>query len=786
MYAAVKIVSKIHLVNSRRSIHNLGEEAERILLSLEREIVIMKLIDHPNIMRLYDVWETSGELYLIMEYVEGGELFDYICEQGRLGSDEALDYFQQLIGAMDYCHRFNIAHRDLKPENLLLDKDKNLKVADFGMAAWQGGDDLLQTSCGSPHYAAPEVVSGEPYDGSCSDTWSCGVILFALLSGRLPFDDPNMHLLLNKVKVGSFVMPTDIDTGAQDLIKKLLEKDPKKRIKIADILKHPWYNSRPPRNSICAPPSLDELAKPVRNASDIDMDIFGNLKTLWHGAPDEDIIKSLVSSEQTWEKAVYHLLLKYRTSHLENYNEEQERYHLRKKMEEKQKRKRRKRSENTQADRKTVAQRTEQERPKTPMTLPPRPDPPTPNRAIDHQKLSLSNATAHHGPPLPSSPMKSVVQSLAGSPRDSRLLPPAGNYVPASQNPSLLSPMTMTPSTLLNSPLSITSPESPLWEALDVAPPIDVPELQDENVQRFFQQIVDHLNTMQNKTGISSNVNQTAPGLRAPLVPTTGLASNHDPKHQMEKLTVPQVDGRGLGIINEPIRNAEKENQNAKKKSSLRRPKDDSRRAALADRHVQIVLPPPIERDTGRGRVLSCDSHSSHSPTFSLSEGSSSFAIPSSAKRSWFTNLFKFRPAVFTLFSACDTHTSMDVCRNLLMSLGVRVTVIQSDDTQGGCLLCQLDEVRDPAGLMAVTKAVRFRVEARILDERQTMLEMIQEKGALSSFKLVYQRLRKQWDLDMVDAKELVADYPGSIQPSKGYDRSPIPTMGRFVENIKY
>ena len=195
----MKIVSKTALLNSRLSLRDLGIEAERVLHGIEREIVIMKLIEHPNIMRLHDVWETSTELYLILEYVEGGELFDYLCERGRLPAREALGYFQQIIAAIDYCHRFNIAHRDLKPENLLLDRDKNIKVADFGMAVWQSAGNMLNTACGSPHYAAPEVIKGEAYDGTAADIWSCGVILYVMLCGRLPFDDDHIPMLFKKI-----------------------------------------------------------------------------------------------------------------------------------------------------------------------------------------------------------------------------------------------------------------------------------------------------------------------------------------------------------------------------------------------------------------------------------------------------------------------------------------------------------------------------------------------------------------------------------------------------------
>jgi serine/threonine protein kinase len=232
-YAAIKIVPKGAILTSRLSVAEAGARADKVMLGIEREIVIMKLIDHPNVLNLYDVWETSSELYLIMEYVPGGELFDYLVKRGRLPVSEALHYFQQIIYAVDYCHRFNICHRDLKPENLLLDKDKNIKVADFGMAAWEAGERMLETSCGSPHYASPEIVAGKAYHGNASDIWSCGIILFALLTGRLPFDDDNIRSLLQKVKVGVFEMPDEIKGDARDLLRKMLEKDPERRITVS-------------------------------------------------------------------------------------------------------------------------------------------------------------------------------------------------------------------------------------------------------------------------------------------------------------------------------------------------------------------------------------------------------------------------------------------------------------------------------------------------------------------------------------------------------------------------
>ncbi|KAK2463692.1 hypothetical protein APHAL10511_004443 [Amanita phalloides] len=312
-YAAIKIVSKMAL-QSQVSLDRLADEVEHRQLAIEREIVVMKLIDHPNIMRLYDVWETSAELFLVLEYIQGGELFEYLCEKGRLPVPEALGYFQQIISAVDYCHRFNIAHRDLKPENILLDQDHNIKIADFGMAAWQvnGQDGMLYTSCGSPHYAAPEIISGEPYNGSAADIWSCGIILYALMSGKLPFDDEDCSALLMKVMDGRYVMPQGIHPLAQDLIRKMLATDVRIRITMDEIKQHPFYLLHKPKLYGHVTPNLDDIARPIHTASSIDPDIFANLRTLWHGTPDRDIIRSLLNEERNWQKGIYHLLVDYR------------------------------------------------------------------------------------------------------------------------------------------------------------------------------------------------------------------------------------------------------------------------------------------------------------------------------------------------------------------------------------------------------------------------------------------------------------------------------------------
>lgn len=313
--AAVKVVSK-SVLNSMELNDDKGRDAAGLAYGIEREIIIMKLLNHPNVLRLYDVWETSKSLYLILEYVEGGELFDMLVEKGPLPEYEAVRYFRQIIMGASYCHALGICHRDLKPENLLLDHDMNVKLADFGMAALENNDRMLETSCGSPHYAAPEIVSGKQYHGFESDVWSCGVILFALLTGRLPFDDENIRNLLLKVQSGSFEMPTDISTEAQDLIAVMLTVEPEKRIKTHDILSHPLLLKYPV--SAVDQKTMNELPNPntylnqITSRDEIDDSILENLVILWHGREKDDIVQSLLKKESTTEKIFYFLLLRYR------------------------------------------------------------------------------------------------------------------------------------------------------------------------------------------------------------------------------------------------------------------------------------------------------------------------------------------------------------------------------------------------------------------------------------------------------------------------------------------
>ncbi|KAJ7974366.1 Non-specific serine/threonine protein kinase [Quillaja saponaria] len=241
---------------NRRKIKNMEMEEK-----VRREIKILRLFMHPHIIRLYEVIETPTDIYVVMEYVKSGELFDYIVEKGRLQEDEARIFFQQIISGVEYCHRNMVVHRDLKPENLLLDSKWNVKIADFGLSNIMRDGHFLKTSCGSPNYAAPEVISGKLYAGPEVDVWSCGVILYALLCGTLPFDDENIPNLFKKIKGGIYTLPSHLSPGARDLIPRMLVVDPMKRVTIPEIRQHPWFQARLPRYLAVPPPDTMQQAK---------------------------------------------------------------------------------------------------------------------------------------------------------------------------------------------------------------------------------------------------------------------------------------------------------------------------------------------------------------------------------------------------------------------------------------------------------------------------------------------------------------------------------------------
>ncbi|KAI0559940.1 Serine/threnine protein kinase [Gracilaria domingensis] len=230
---AVKIVKK----------EVLQDEAQGNV-DIKREIAIMKALDHHNIVALNDVLYSPKRVFLVMELVRGGELFESIVKNGRQPEDIARKYFHQLIDAVHYCHHRGIYHRDLKPENLLLGENGELKITDFGFSAMKDyGSHMLKTNCGSPHYCAPEVWNGDQiqYDGRKNDAWSCGIILYVMLTGKQPFYDEDDDVLLDKVNAGVVDYPDYVSDGAKDLMERLMQKNPKKRYSLSKVKRHPWF-----------------------------------------------------------------------------------------------------------------------------------------------------------------------------------------------------------------------------------------------------------------------------------------------------------------------------------------------------------------------------------------------------------------------------------------------------------------------------------------------------------------------------------------------------------------
>ncbi|XP_051951545.1 MAP/microtubule affinity-regulating kinase 3-like isoform X3 [Xyrauchen texanus] len=213
------------------------------LQKLFREVRIMKILNHPNIVKLFEVIETEKTLYLVMEYASGGEVFDYLVAHGRMKEKEARAKFRQIVSAVQYCHQKHIVHRDLKAENLLLDADMNIKIADFGFSNEFTIGNKLDTFCGSPPYAAPELFQGKKYDGPEVDVWSLGVILYTLVSGSLPFDGQNLKELRERVLRGKYRIPFYMSTDCENLLKRFLVLNPVKRGTLEQIMKDRWINA---------------------------------------------------------------------------------------------------------------------------------------------------------------------------------------------------------------------------------------------------------------------------------------------------------------------------------------------------------------------------------------------------------------------------------------------------------------------------------------------------------------------------------------------------------------
>lgn len=221
-------------------------KANELTVNVRREIAIMKALNHRNIVNLREVLSSKTKLYIVMDLVRGGELFEQIERKGELDEKLARKYFQQLIDGIDYCHRRGVCHRDLKPENLLVDENGTLKITDFGVSSMKGGlsgSDLLYTACGTPYYCAPEIINGaeEGYSGVKIDAWSCGIILFLLLTGTLPFQNEDMTQLYEQINQCKVDYPSWMPVEAKDLIAHLLEKDPDRRYSLEQVKNHQWF-----------------------------------------------------------------------------------------------------------------------------------------------------------------------------------------------------------------------------------------------------------------------------------------------------------------------------------------------------------------------------------------------------------------------------------------------------------------------------------------------------------------------------------------------------------------
>uniref|UniRef100_A0A6G1SLW6 non-specific serine/threonine protein kinase n=1 Tax=Aceria tosichella TaxID=561515 RepID=A0A6G1SLW6_9ACAR len=296
---AVKILN-------RNKIKNLD-----VVGKIRREIQNLKLFRHPHIIKLFQVISTPNDIFMIMEYVSGGELFDYIVKNGRLGEDEARRFFQQIVSGVDYCHRHMVVHRDLKPENLLLDDNLNVKIADFGLSNMMMDGEFLRTSCGSPNYASPEIISGRLYAGPEIDIWSCGVILYALLCGTLPFDDEHVPTLFRKIRSGIFPIPDYLNESVVSLLNHMLQVDPIKRATVKDIIQHEWFAKD-------LPAYLFPSAAPVATKTDplgatvtlaIDYDIIGEVCDKF-GVNEQDVHDAVMAGDPHDQLNIaYHLII---------------------------------------------------------------------------------------------------------------------------------------------------------------------------------------------------------------------------------------------------------------------------------------------------------------------------------------------------------------------------------------------------------------------------------------------------------------------------------------------
>ena len=276
------------------------EDKERI----NREITVLKKVNHLNIVKLYQVVETKFIIYLIQEYIQGKEFIEYLTKKGKLKESDACKFFHQIISGLEYLHQCGIAHRDFKPENILLaNNSQQLKIIDFGLSNIYKKGKLLKTSCGSPCYVPPEMVKEQSYNGALSDIWSAGVILYLMLCGKLPFYDDDNQILYEKILAGKYEEPSYLSKDAKDLLKKILEIDPKKRINFEGIKSHPWFSLIDKKYGMHTGININEDIIPV------DEEILEKMEKLGLNNKVE-IRYNLIKNYHNKLTSVYYLLLK--------------------------------------------------------------------------------------------------------------------------------------------------------------------------------------------------------------------------------------------------------------------------------------------------------------------------------------------------------------------------------------------------------------------------------------------------------------------------------------------
>ncbi|XP_048824244.1 serine/threonine-protein kinase SIK2 isoform X1 [Lagopus muta] len=318
-FAVVKLAR--HRITRSEVAIKIIDKSQLDVVNLEkiyREVQIMKMLDHPHIIKLYQVMETKNMLYLVTEFAKNGEIFDYLASHGRLSESEARRKFWQILSAVEYCHNRKVVHRDLKAENLLLDNNMNIKIADFGFGNFYKSGEPLTTWCGSPPYAAPEVFEGQQYEGPQLDIWSMGVVLYVLVCGALPFDGPTLPILRQRVLEGRFRIPYFMSEDCEHLIRRMLVLDPSKRLTIAQIKEHKWMLIEVPAQRTVLYASGQENQPSIGEYNEQVLRLMHSL-----GIDQQKTIESLQNKSYNHFAAIYYLLVERLKSHRSSFPVEQ-------------------------------------------------------------------------------------------------------------------------------------------------------------------------------------------------------------------------------------------------------------------------------------------------------------------------------------------------------------------------------------------------------------------------------------------------------------------------------